>query len=426
MRRFQLCLALGLSAAFAILLLVATLRPSPGNPAAVPAPSAGPAARPPEPPRLECVLAPGSVGKPLATFRGKAPFPDETILRATLRRHVEVDRGGILEEAPEEAGAGAAEISGGTFSFEFLTRIPGNYSLRIELRDELQDPEVRRRLPAGSFPQRWEFIFPLWGDELLPRLRSELVEVDADIDRIRSSTRLMDRESSSQARWKRSPFKDQPFTLAYQLKSAPFRFLYPGVYGDLGSSVQSLFEAARHFTWQPDDEGGAFGGSFDLERRKWILGPDERPFSFPRMEAFLVAAQEVSRREYALWILKDVKRAGLRDVVREAARSGPPEARALLQDLEAGKDLSLLEASLRGKRRSLPPEPPLEPPRGQDGAARRKKKDDAQALLQTADRLWDQPGDREAPALYRRLLLEYRDVLEDLEASVRVRNRARN
>jgi hypothetical protein len=375
---------------------------------------------------VECVLAPGSVGKPLVTFQGKAPFPDRSLLGVTLRRHREADRQGSLEELFEEAGGGVVEIDGGIFSFEAITLIPGIYSLKIELRHDLQDPDVLRRFPVGSFPQVREITFHLWGDDLLPRLRSELDEVEAAIERVRSVSRAMERDSSSQARWKRSSDKVQPVYLAFMLKGAQFRSLYPGVYGDLGSSVQSLSEAPQHFYWHPDADGGAFGGSFDVGQRKWILGPDERPFNFQRMEAFLEAAQQASRREYALWILKDVKRAGLREVVREAAHRGPPEARALLQDLESGKELSILEASLRGKRHPIPLEPWPEPPRARDWASRQKKKDDAQALLQIADRLWDQPGDQEAPVLYRRLLLEYRDILEDLQAAVRVRNRARN
>ena len=46
-------------------------------------------------------------------------------------------------------------------------------------------------------------------------------------------------------------------------------------------------------------------------------------------------------------------------------------------------------------------------------------------ILEQADRLWDQVDDRQSPTLYRRLQAEYPDVLDALQARVRVGNRAR-
>jgi hypothetical protein len=424
MSRFRLCLALALSAAFAISLVNSLRTPPPAAPVAALPPSPTQEATP----RPEVALNVRPAGKAaLLELAGSAAFPDGTILRLELCRHVEKNRLGRLEPTLENAGGAVVEIRDGAFSWEQPVRNPGIYTVRAELREHLQPRDVLPQLPRAAFSRSWELEVLRWSDDLVTRLPKELASANEFLERTRTLARKLEEATSSTASWKRaSGLGHDPFMLAFMLKEAEARYLFPAVHRSLLDSVLAMSAARPHFFWRPPEEGGGFGGAFDLSKRKWVLGPDEHPFSFQRLDRFLEEAGVVARREYALWILNDVRRAGVRDAVREAAREGPAEACAVLADLEAGKDPSVVEAALRGEERPVPLEPAPEPPHALGWAARRKKRDDAKALLETADRLWDEVGDRQAPGLYRQLLIEFPDVLDDLQARARVANRARN
>ncbi len=420
MSRFRLCLALGLSAAFAIS-LAASLRPRLPAPVvvALPAPTA-PAPRP------EIALEVRDGKAALLDVRGTSSLPDGCVLNLTLCRHSERDQRGRLDESIEVEAKAVVEISNGTFSWEQFLRVPGRYTVQAELREDLQDRAVLRQLPRAPSPRRWDFEFQRWGDDLVTRLPKELAEVDSFVEQIRAFARKLEQAASSPASWKRSSnLAADPYMYAFLLEEAGFRHLFSAVHRDLLGSVRAMSTARLHFFWQPAELGGGFGGAFDVSGRKWIPGPDGRPFNFHRLDRFLEEAGAVARREYALWILKDVQRAGLREAVRDAARSGPPEARAVLAGLEAGKDPAAVETALRGEERPAPLEPAPEPPRAAGWAARRKKLADAKSLLETADRLWNEMGDRQAPILYRKLLTEFPDTLDELGAASRVHNRSR-
>jgi len=419
MRRVRIALALTLSAAFAIC-LAASLRTRLPDRAVVAA--TGPTA---PAPRREMALyvRPGKAA--MLDVLGTSTLPDGSILNLTLWRHAEQDRRGRLEEALEVVGKSFVQISDGVFSWEQPVLIPGRYTLQVELREDLQPRDILRQLPRVRSPRRWDFEFQRWGDDLLSRMRKDLSSVYVIVGNIRALHLRMDQAASSAARWKQSNMAGDPSTYAYMLQDEEFRYLFPAVHRDLLDSLRAMSAATRHFFWQPDEAGGGFGGAFDVSERKWILGPDGRPFNFQRLDTFLEQTGGLARREYALWILKDVRRAGLREALREAARSGPDEARAVLADLEAGKDPTAIEETLRGKERPAPLEPAPEPPRAAGWAARRKKLDDAKGLLETADRLWNEVGDDQAPILYRKLLSEFPEVLDDLHARTRVANRAR-
>jgi len=397
MSRFRLCLAVGLSAAFALSLVASLRPPAPRSAASSPTiPPSLPA------PRVNCVLT--ETTKPLLTLWGQAALPDETILHMTVKRLVERDVRGRLEAHGMPIGGDYVEVRGGAFKAEYAAPAPGIYVVDNELRDELQTRHVLAKLSPATTNPRWKFEYYRWsGNDFLSRLAEELLEVEAVLERVRLLSRKMDQETSSQAGWRRASdaFLGQAWFLCRELESARFRFLYPAVHQDLLDAACALRDAQRHFYWRSPDDGGGFGGAYNVSSKTWVFGPDERPFNFLRMEHFLDAARQVARRENALWILKDRRRDRL------------PE------------DDPNVERSLRGEVRPIALEPAPLPPQAAVSAERKKKIEEARGILQNADRLWDEVGDKQAPILYRKLLADFADVLDDLQARARVGNRAR-
>ncbi len=257
-------------------------------------------------------------------------------------------------------------------------------------------------------------------DGFLPRLSSELSEVEAFSLELREICRGLETACVSELSWlrERKTLETAIVALRHRSNDAPGLGLYPAAHRDLALVLTSMTWATRDFFWNAD---GSFGGAFDRWAGKWVLSPDqEAPFSFARAAAFIDQTVGIARREYALWVLKAMRKKGSRDALLIlAARNGPAEARPL-----EGEDFDQAEARLRGPERPKPE--PLPPSPAQFEHPDQKKLEEARKLLKEADKLWENADDRESPALYRRLLKEYPQALDTLGVRVRVTHRARD
>jgi len=406
MGRFRLGLALSLSAAFAIS-LVMSLRPPAPTPASAPAPA-------PLPIVVRCEVDPASLGRLNVTIRGTTSLPDGSPLTVYLSRFRERDRDGRLEPELLDECFGVCTVSGGRFSCSPNLPQPGLYRVRVEPTDPLHR-------------HRWDFEFALWNDVHLFRVDEEYRTIVPKIRDVCNITNRMMTIASREfyRRERRLPVlleaaEVQPPTQAVR---AP-RSFFSAALKDFSVTARLLVDAPSHFFWKTDD--GSFGGAFDADNAQWVKGPDARPFEFTRTLDLLWTEEVLARREYALWMVKEVRRAGITPIALTAIRSAPFEVRNLVDGLERGGNLNQIEERIRGEARPQPvrPDPPI-PPQFLPLIAHRRKVEEARKLLAEADRLWGQIADEESPRLYRRLAKEFPETLDELGAASRVRNRSR-
>jgi hypothetical protein len=421
MSRLRITLTFVMTAAYGIGLLACTSSPDrePTNDGFNVSPST------PSLVTVHCTVEKEQKRRPLLKLSGKAHLPDGTILRLYLFRIVEDDRNGKLETSSEGAGSGTVEVENETFSYDQFMEGPGLVKVAIRLQDEYQErkiaAEIRNKCPVRG----WEFEFTLWGDDLLSRLLADFAEVETFTADVRELYRKIETACDTQISWakKRREIASEIETVARRFEGAQFKVLYPAAHLDLRQAISLLKWAPGNFFWNPD---GSFGGAFHAATGKWVMGPEGVPFSFERIGNFLDHTIGVARREYAIWIVKDVHRAGSREAVLTAARAGPPEALAVIESLQEGIDLPRIETRIRGETRPGPiaAVPPI-PKQFVGLNAAQKKLEEARKLLNEADRLWEQVDDHQSPALYKRLLKEYPDAVDQLRARVRVTQRAR-
>jgi hypothetical protein len=379
-------LALSFSAAYAIALL-ASLRPAP--------------------PRHPFLIVRAAVervgyGELLVKFSGNAALPDGAPLTLQLTRFTEQNRDGRLESISVDAGTVESVVWGGAFTCERRLPFAGVY-----------------RVQVFRPPHRWQVHLQIWDETELGRALKEFDQVETLIRDLSDLNARMDVTTASELDWRaHSEGLLLEVGKLYSLIEAipQHRTHYPAALKDLGLLAHLLSDATIYFFWNTN---GQFGGAFDPHRERWVKTPDGQTFGFDHLRSLLASVLEVARREHALWILNEARRTDRRN---GAARG----MSALLNGFENGAPLDVLEERVRGIAR--PPQPPPEPPlpgRFGDLIARRNKLEEATRLLGEADRLWDELADRDAPALYGRLLREYPEQLDRLQARTRANNRAR-
>jgi hypothetical protein len=370
---------------------------------------------------LMCSLTRAGPIGPRLRIKGTCAFPDKTVLRISSTRGREVERGGRLEFEHAHAGEGLVEVSSGTFETEFPLDGLGIFRFSVILEEEFQRPALVKELRDRFQIRRWEFEENLSSDALLESLKPDLAEVEAlakEMARLFGKAEVFCQSKELWETW--SPeIKKEAGMLAARIDKLRLANLFPAATGHLEGAWCWLQSHSNHFFWKPDSR---FGGAFNVDEGKWVRIARGIPFTFDGMKDHLKHAVEVADREFALWILKDARRAGRREALIALARGGPSPLSIFAKRFEGGEDLAKLEDELRGERRETTelPEPPP-PAQFRELIAARERLEEARELLQRADRLWSEP---ESFAIYKRLLKEYPDALEKLRARGRVVRRA--
>ena len=117
--------------------------------------------------------------RPLLRFDGAVPLPDMAILFISVSKGYETWMNGRLE--PNLAGAGGvmAQVKERKFGLENPIDGPGLFSVRVDLREELQNPKIMEHLKKTPVqPRTWNFAFSAWNEGLLQSIVSNLQELD--------------------------------------------------------------------------------------------------------------------------------------------------------------------------------------------------------------------------------------------------------
>jgi hypothetical protein len=306
---------------------------------------------------LRCVSAVTKGGSPLK-LEGTAPLPDRTVLRLSLYRVEERGAEGRLVPEMSEIGVVLMGVKFKRIRFDRWVGKPGIYRAVVEVVDEDQNPaiaETTRKLVV----RKYTFDFAVWGDDLALRLGPGLVEVDELAEQAlgivgRFAATAVSTESLTEAT---PELEREVGDLLREIDRCEARPLYPAAIQEIKASLRFLNGNASALTVTEDGKlllrlGELTRGAVKAER---LID-----FDFEKLKARVKEAVPLAGREFALWVLKEFKRAGIREGLLECVREQAEHAgvSVFAERLEklttADVDLLELEKEIRGEGEEKP------------------------------------------------------------------------
>ena len=286
----------------------------------------------------------------LLVFSGRSTFPDGLIFSVHVEMMQERHARGRLDLILREESFGNLELENGAFDYEWKSTGPRCLRIAVTAPDGLQTLDMAKQLKLKDDERRWAFEFHAWDEGLVSGLGSELLELDDFSREARELVARFDAACVSEA-----SFKERRGGLDAVLKKLQSRVetrvattLFPAAVGEVFYTLRDLATSMQIFKW----EDGKFAGPvsyYTNHKRGNTFRQD--PFTFDALQRYLEEAVTIAGREFDLWILKDVRRAGPRpihaELLKEQARHpGVPEFAGRLQNA-VGEDLGRLEQEIR-------------------------------------------------------------------------------
>jgi len=282
-------------------------------------------------------------------YEGKAAFPDGIALKGTLFRFEERLKDGFLAPEPAEVASDVATVEGRRIAFTLPVKEPGVYQLVVELREDLQEPDL---LPSitKSLPGKWTFCQSVWGDEFAGPLGSKLREFDHQAETAIGLIRRFAAATSSNQMWKEhyAALDKELAVYLKKLDQSGLEKTYAAAVLELRCTMRNLKGNAEAMAFGED---GTCKGSIDYRTQKPTKTIHSEDFAFDAILKDVEAAKRAAVREFLLWIIKDFRRAGARPELSavlhsEAKREG---AAPFVEALDGFKDVESSEKQIRGK-----------------------------------------------------------------------------
>ena len=302
----------------------------------------------PEPVTLRLVSAPKK-GAGELKFEGKAVFPDGVVLKATLYRAEErLAEGGLAPELSEIA-AEVATVEGRRVAFTMAIKDPGQYRMVVELREDLQEPDLVRGI-TNTLGGKWTFDQAVWGDDFAAPLGSKLRDFDAQVDASLSMIRRFAQATASMQAWKEAyPALDKELgVFLKKFDQSPLERVYPAAVQELRLSMRNLKGNAEAMEFGED---GSCKGSIDYRTKKPTKTIHGQDFTFEAILKDVEATRAAAGREFALWLIKDSRRSGARPELTSLLRSEAKHAGVApyVDALDGFKEADGVEKQIRGK-----------------------------------------------------------------------------
>jgi hypothetical protein len=291
-------------------------------------------------------------GKETVLVKGSVPLPDGAVLKVTLHRLTEQWVAGRLEPVPQEAGGGLARIEGGRFSLESAWEGPGVCAIRATLDENFQDPALRDAIKRKPADPEWKRSGAAWDHTLVAQLAAGLSEHDRAVAGALDFLRELEQATASEDSWKadKKTLTRKGNALLAQLDKSATRTLFPAAHGQIRSTIGDLVSNARNFVWK---DGKFAGAAAYHNRNEPEMNFRHENFTFVNFRRYVEESIGVAGREFALWIVKDLRRGGRREAHGEAVKrhADRPGVKPFASRLEAeSEDLARLEEDIRGNR----------------------------------------------------------------------------
>jgi len=310
--------------------------------------AASPQAPSPEPVTLRLVSAPKK-GAGELKFEGKAIFPDGIALKGTLYRSEERLVEGVLAPELSEIASEVAAVEGRRVAFTLAIKDPGQYRLVVELREDLQEPDLVKAI-TSSLPGKWTFDQAVWGDEFVGPLGSKLRDFDGQVDQSIAMIRRFAQASASSQAWKEQyPLLDKELgAFLKKFDQTTLERVFPAAVLELRCSMRNLKGNAEAMMFNQD---GSCKGSIDYRTQKPTKTIHAEDFTFEAILKEVEAARAAAGREFVLWLIKDSRRSGVRPELTALLRSEAkhPGISPHVEALDGFKEADGVEKQIRGK-----------------------------------------------------------------------------
>lgn len=301
-----------------------------------------------EPVTLKLVSAPKK-GAGELKFEGKAVFPDGIALKGTLFQSEERLVDGVVAPELTEIGTQVATVEGRRVVFTMAIKDPGQYRLVVELREDLQEPDLVRAI-TNSLPGKWTFEQAVWGDEFVVPLGTKMRDFDGQVDASIGLIRRLAQASASVQAWKETyPSLDKELgAFLKKFDQTPLERVFPAAVLELRCSMRNLKGNAEAMVFGED---GSCKGSIDYRTQKPTKTIHSQDFTFEAILKDVEATRAAAGREFALWLIKDSRRSGARPELSSLLRSEAkhPGVTPYVEALDGFKDAAAVEKQIRGR-----------------------------------------------------------------------------
>ena len=275
-------------------------------------------------------------------LEGVVDLPDLYILFLMVRAERETFDGRRLRPETKVVHGGFAQVVRGRIALDIPWPAPSPILIKATLDASNQNPEVLASM-KGKYPVReWNFRARGWDDALPGRLETGIDEIDAGAAELGALLKEVEAACATEERWKREAPRLLAAARALLVRfenRLPARALFPAAADILLYTARNLVGDSTYFTWK----AGVFDGpeSYHADKQK-LKTFREEAWTFTALRRYAKEASDVAARELALWIVKDLRRAGPKPEHLELAKRTSYADR-----LREGTNLDALEADIR-------------------------------------------------------------------------------
>lgn len=298
--------------------------------------------------------------RPLLQFDGAVPLPDMSVLFVSVGRTYESWAGGRIEPAQAGAGGFMAQIKDRKFSLGNPIDGPGLYGVRVDLREELQNPKILEFLKKTPVqPRTWNFMFSAWTDDLLQSLVPNLQELASLALEAGDMVKRFEKACEKEEIWKATAkeITAENAKLLKRCEQSSLKAFFPAAVSQIHYSIRNLQGNSPYFSFDAGKFSGATSYHADNQKVKTFRNEE---FTFENFKRYCSEAVGVAGREFALWIVKDYRRAAhqlhpdaaeaIKQVKTQPGVADFAERLLALKPAEDPKVLEILEKDIRATK----------------------------------------------------------------------------
>ncbi len=292
--------------------------------------------------------------RPLLIFDGGIPVPDQTVLFLSVARSQESWIAGRIEPTHINGGSSLTQVKDRKFALQTPIDGAGLFVVRVDLRDELQNPKTNdylRKTPVN--PKTWTFPFSAWGDDLPGILASALQELDVLAQDAGDMVKKYEAACKTEETWKAASkdLNGENAKLLRRCESSSLRAFYPAALNQIHYTIRNLQGNSPYFTWVDGKFSGATSYHADQQKVKTFRS---EAFTYENFKRYVSEGIVIAGREFSLWILKDYKRAGgqtsgdaLSALTQMKAHEGVAEFFERLKAIKSPDEWDVLDKDIR-------------------------------------------------------------------------------
>ena len=302
---------------------------------------------------------------PLLKCDGSVPLPDMSVLFVTVARSYEVWAGGRLEPAQAGSGGRMARVKDRKFSLDNPIDGPGLFDVRVDFREEMQNPQVMEYLKKTPVqPRMWTFKFSAWNEDLVQALAPHLQEFVSLAQEAVEMVKKFEQACAKEEVWKQSSkdITNENSKLLKRCEQSGLKALFPAALTQIHYTVRNLQGNSPYFSFEAGKFAGATSYHADNQKLKTFR---EEDFTFENFKRYCQESIGVAGREFCLWVLKDFRRNNnqlspdaAEAVKQMKAQAGVADFAERLLALKTPEEADILDKDIRASKLAPKEQPP--------------------------------------------------------------------